>query len=654
MCGILGIVAAEPTGEDVLRHTLRRMGLWQYHRGPDGWGEWLSDRVALGHNRLAILDLEHGQQPMSSERGDIQVVFNGEIYNFKELWRELESKGYRFRTDHSDTEVIVHGFTEWGERLFDRLEGMFAVGIWDEAQRRLVLGRDRLGIKPLYLAQTDHGLLFASEPKTLLASDWVDRSTSPTALLDYFMFRATRSPATLVRGIEKLSAGTFCTYDPTRRMLHQHRYWRPARGAVEPLDDATVERNAEDAIEDAVTSHLVSDVPLGVFLSGGVDSSLVAAMARKHSDVAGFTVGTHSPLDESTYAQTVADHLGMPLHVRWVTGPDFRDRFDDWAYHNDDPVSDPSALALMLLTEHARDHDMKVMLAGEGADELFGGYHSYLFLSAYVLLARGGRVPALFARSLVRGRVERVSRDYLSLLPHLTFFGSAQLTMASERASLFVGEAGDHVREWEEAAFASLDDVPAPLRAAMVFDQETRLPDDLLSRTDRATMAYSLEARVPFLDRAVVELSNGLRDRDCVTLLPPRMKPLLKRLAARQVPASAVYRKKRGFNIPLEGWLTVDFRERIQDFLERRRIDSLDYDYVADLYRLHLEGRHRSALLWAWLVLEQWHELWIDGAAAPRRPAIVADRDAYETLVAAGEGRVTSAPKLSSGTTVKT
>ena len=464
--------------------------------------------------------------------------------HYRALWGELESKGYRFRTDHSDTEVIVHGYSEWGEGLFDRLEGMFAIGIWDAVRQRLVMGRDPLGIKPLYYALTNRGLLFASEPKALLASDWVDRTMRPTAVLDYFMFRAPRSPSTLLRDVEKLPAGTWCTYDTHDCRIRLHRYWRPVRVASPGLKRADLDRRTEDLIESAVVSHLEADVPVGVFLSGGVDSSLIAAMARRHSEVAGFTVGTHHPKDESGYAQTVADHLGMSLHVQRVTGTDFLERFDEWAYHNDDPVSDPSALALMILTRHARDHGMKVMLAGEGADELFGGYYSYLFVMAYALMARSGSRASRIPGRVNRGRAPGWIGDYLSQLPELKFYGSAHVTSAVDRSSLFSGEAGTHLHEWEESMFPTIGRTGNPARAAMLFDQQTRLPDDLLTRTDRATMAYSVEARVPFLDRSVVEFSNSLRDRQCLTLVPPRMKMLLKRVAARHVPASAIYRRK--------------------------------------------------------------------------------------------------------------
>jgi asparagine synthase (glutamine-hydrolysing) len=634
MCGILGIVSSERRQDLDLVPVLRRMGLWQYHRGPDGWGEWSADGVALGQNRLAILDLVHGKQPMSSSDSRVQVVFNGEIYNFAELWKELTQKGYRFRTDHSDTEVIVHGYCEWGAGVFERLEGMFAIAIWDVSQQALFLARDRLGIKPLYYASTDQGLLFASEPKTILASGSVQPRLNLGALPDYFMFRAAVGPATLLEGVTKVSAGTWCRYDRSSGMGAATAFWRPQVSKPPPSELQLTEQVLERTLEAAVVSHLVADVPVGLYLSGGVDSSLLAALVAKHARISAFTVGTHSKLDESLFATRVADHLGLPLHVRWVTGDDFLARFDDWSFFNDDPVADPSALALMLITEHAREGGMKVMLAGEGADELFGGYSSYVRYRGYSLLSRGP-----WARSVAKlfgGRVRGVDGDYLSSLGNLAFFGSAHVMHEPDRRSLFTGGVAD-LTPWEAQAFPRHDPRTDVVRSAMLSDQTVRLPNDLLPRTDRATMAYSIEARVPYLDRRVVELANGLPADLCLRLLPLQPKWLLKRIAARHVPREVIYRHKRGFNMPVEQWLAVDFSDRIDEFLRQRSIDALNYDYLETLRRDHNGGRHRAALLWAWLILEQWYRLWIRGEARPQRPAIISDAHAYELLTQANQ-----------------
>jgi asparagine synthase (glutamine-hydrolysing) len=386
-----------------------------------------------------------------------------------------------------------------------------------------------------------------------------------------------------------------------------------------------------EVIQRAVSSHLVADVPVGVFLSGGVDSSLVTALASREQPIEAFAIGTRSPLDESRHAQDVADHLGISLHLRWVHGNDFRDRFEQWSYFNDDPVSDPSALALMLLSEHARSHGMKVMLAGEGADELFGGYATYQVVSAFDRLARLGRLGAAIGRRSPRRGGLRIIDDYARELPRVRFFGSSHVLTAEDRRSLLLDADVQSVEEWERRAFWDCGGAQ-PARSAMLFDQLTRLPDDLLSRTDRATMAYSLEARVPYLDRSVVELANRLADEECISLVPPRTKMLLKRLAAANVPRTAVYRKKRGFNLPVEQWLIEDFREVVEGFLAARRIEALNYNFVTSLYRRHVDGEHRAALLWAWLVLEQWHESWIAGRPPTVDPPQIVDRQSYELL----------------------
>jgi asparagine synthase (glutamine-hydrolysing) len=631
VCGILGLVHREPIDERDLAQRLAAMGLWQYHRGPDGWGEWIGPGVGLGHNRLAIIDLEHGHQPMAAEDGSVQVVFNGEIYNFAALWKELAEKGYRFRTDHSDTEVIVHGYREWGAGVFERLEGMFAIAIWDARRRRLVLARDRAGIKPLYYAANERGLVFASELKTILASGWIEPRMNASALPDYFMFRAAAGTSTLLEGVVKVAPGSWCVYDAAEGIGESRRYWEPRALDRPPTREKTSEELVEEVVEDAAVSHLVSDVPIGLFLSGGVDSSLLAALVAPHARLEAFTVGTRSALDESGFASQVADRLRLQLRVRWVTGDDFRDRFDDWAYFNDDPVADPSALALMLLAEHARESGMKVMLAGEGADELFGGYHSYLRYRAYSLL---GAVPALRGGQRLLPAARTADRDYLGSLGDLAFYGSAHVMSARDRQSLFAGETASSILDWEEHAFLR-NGGNGDVRSAMVFDQVVRLPNDLLPRTDRATMAYSLEARVPYLDRRVMELANSLSGDACVRLMPPSGKWLLKRVAARHVPRQVVYRRKRGFDLPVARWLTVDFAERVDTFLRERRIDALDYGYLASLVAEHRRGRHRAPLLWAWVVLEQWYRLWIERQATPNQPAIVSDRAAYHHLVAA-------------------
>ncbi len=635
MCGIAGIINPECTSVAELRQQLRRMGLWQFHRGPDDWGEWIQGPVALGHNRLSILDIEMGHQPMASVDGTVQVLFNGEIYNFRDLWQELAKKGHSFRTKHSDTEVILNGYREWGCDVFEKLEGMFAIAIWDHTNRSLFLARDRTGIKPLFYAVIKGGgLIFGSEPKSILATGLVQPDFDVDQLTSYFSFRAPRNPHSMLKGISKLTAGCFLRYQMTRGVEAPVQYWSGQLTEALTQSIESSEEQVEQKLEASVLSHLVSDVPVGLFLSGGVDSSLIAALLSKHHvPIDAFTVGTDSPLDETPYATRVARHLGITLHVHKVTRKDFFSHFEKWAYMNDDPVSDPSALALMVLAEYAREHGMKVMLAGEGADELFGGYSSYLRYLAFCLLAKVPLAPIVGAA--VAKRFKGRNGDYLKTLGNLRFLGTGHLTDAWIRNELFTPDlCRDPDFSFPEVTNFQQDRIGlSPLRTALLFDQKVRLPDDLLARTDRATMACSLETRVPFLDRQVVEWANTLPDSSCINLPRRSGKLVLKRMLSRYIPSELVYRSKRGFDLPLATWLTQEFREVILDYLSDRLIPGLEYAFIARIHHIHCAGDTRyTATLWAWLVMEQWYRLWIQSRAAPATPFIISNSVVYESL----------------------
>jgi asparagine synthase (glutamine-hydrolysing) len=577
MCGISAIVTDQPRTPDQIRASVRRMGLWQHHRGPDDWGEWITPQVGLGHNRLAIIDVEKGQQPMASPDEAVRVVYNGEIYNYRDLWRELQSKGHTFRTDHSDTEVIVNGYLEWGSDVFSRLHGMFAVALWDERARALVVARDRSGIKPLYLAELPGGgLVVASEPKAIVGSGVLDCPFRPEGLPEYFLFRAPRGPHTLWRNVFKIQPGHFATYRPGRGLGAQRPYWVPTEQPVVTASPAQADQELESRLSMSVEGHLISDVPVGVFLSGGVDSSAVAALAAPISRLSAFTIGTDSVLDETPFAARVARHLDLPFHDRRVSSEDFLGRLEDWAHVNDDPSADPSALALMLLSEHARDHGYKVMLGGEGADELFGGYNAYVRFLFFWRLAQvplAGRIgPAL--SGWVNGR----ERDYLRTLRRPRFFGTGHLTDRRLLESLLTEDLAGSIIRMYGSDLGVVDHPERPARAAMRFDQVTRLPDDLLMRTDRASMFFSLETRVPYLGTEVVEWANRLDDRSCLRLRGGDTKRPLKRLAARLVPADVVYRKKRGFDLPLREWLLSDPHFAAEDLLLERAVPGLSSD----------------------------------------------------------------------------
>ncbi|MDR4484992.1 MAG: asparagine synthase (glutamine-hydrolyzing) [Nitrospirales bacterium] len=635
MCGIVGIINPECTTAAELRHQLRRMGLWQFHRGPDEWGEWIQGHVALGHNRLSILDLEMGHQPMASSDGAIQVLFNGEIYNFRDLWDELAKKGHCFWTKNSDTEVILNGYREWGSGVFEKLEGMFAIAIWDQTHGSLLLARDRTGIKPLFYAvMKGGGLIFGSEPKAILASGLLNPHFDVDQLTSYFSFRAPRTPHCMLKGMSKLAAGYFLRYQKNSGVEAPIQYWSGHPTEVLSQSIKISEEQVEQKLEASVLSHLVADVPLGLFLSGGVDSSLMAALlSKQHIPIDAFTVGTDSPLDETPYATRVAKHLGITLHVHKVTSKDFFAHFEKWAYMNDDPVSDPSALALMVLTEYARGHGMKVMLAGDGADELFGGYSSYLRYLAFCFIAKIPLAP--FVGTALADYCKGRNGDYLRTLGNLRFLGTGHLTDAWIRNEMFTPDLcrDPHFSLTEASNFQPDRISLSLLRTALLFDQKVRLPDDLLARTDRATMACSLETRVPFLDRQVVELANKLSDECCINLPRRNGKLVLKRILSRYLPSDLVYRSKRGFDLPLATWLTLEFREVISDYLSDRLVPGLEYRFIGQIYHIHCKSDARyTATLWAWLVMEKWYRLWIQKRATPALPFVVTNSAAYESL----------------------
>lgn len=606
MCGILGFLDPATDPRERLRK-IRQMGAYQAHRGPDAWGEWGDDAITLGHNRLAIIDIAGGVQPMPAFGDRHWIVFNGEIYNFPSLRRELAAQGAVFRTDHSDTEVIVEGYRLHGPAIFSRLDGMFGLALWDAAKRELVLARDRMGIKPLYFAQPrPRTVVFSSEPKALLVVLPQRPGLDAAGLANYFLYRAPLHPDSLFAGIQKVPPGGVITFSLAndRRSDDEiaHAACVPVMHRQEAID------RLEAVLKNACLSHLIADVPVGLFLSGGVDSSLVAALASTAQRLTAFTVATDSVVDERAHARAVADHLGLDLRVRVVSARDLLDQFDAWSYFNDDPVADPSALALMILSETARAEGQRVMLSGEGADELFGGYPAYL---RYLLAAKLRRLPGPLRRGLSRWGGYRLE-DYAAQHA-IHYLGTAHVSSSAVRRAL--------IPDLQTTAVPTRSGYPGPasrLREALLLDQTYRLANDVLMRTDRATMSASLEARVPLLDNHVVAAANRLPDAQVCRLWGLKTKPLLKQIAARHVPPRVVYRAKVGFDLPIDRWLAADFRERIEERLSRRHVAALDYAVLRRSYDALLAGRKgQSPLLWAWLTFEQWHQRWVEAAPAP-------------------------------------
>jgi asparagine synthase (glutamine-hydrolysing) len=632
MCGIVGAVKLQGTSQWRLSPDVcARMMATLSYRGPDGMGDWTSPdgNCWLGHTRLAIIDRAGGHQPMANEDASVFLTFNGEIYNHPELRRALEAAGHRF-TSRCDTESLVHGYEQWGARgLVERARGMFAVALYDAKHRTFLLARDRLGIKPLYYAVVDGVLLFASEIKAILAYPGVGREVDREALTQYLTFRYVPSPLTMFRGVSKLPAGHFMEFQVDGVLPPAPvRYWDVSHRRTDVSFDEALER-VDSLLEGAVDSHLMSDVPLGAQLSGGVDSSLIVAHMERlrqrngsKERVRTFSIGfDEGAFSELPYARQVSERYGTEHHEVIVGFADFVREFARLCWVYDEPVSEPAAIPTYLLCRFARQH-VTVMLTGEGGDELFGGYPKCAVDQYDHYL---NWMPTGMRRAALRGAA--------SVLP----FSKRRARIALENLS--IADEAQRLASW----FSGFDDVgvaqlvqpgvlngrgPAerlrddlarcdsshPLDRMLYADLHTWLVDDLLIKGDRMSMASSVEARVPFLDHPLVEYAAGL---------PPAFKAkgsgtkiLLKKLAERYIPRETIYRRKVGFTVPLTPWFQGPLREFVRGIVLGERALARGYfrpEVVTRLVDDHLEGRvDRGRSLWTLLSLEIWHRLFVD------------------------------------------
>ncbi len=628
MCGICGIVSANgPADPD----RLARMSAKLVHRGPDSDGTFAGGQAALAARRLAIIDLETGDQPIANEDGTVHVVQNGELYNYRELREELERDGHRFRT-HGDTEVLVHLYERDGPAFARRLRGMFAVALWDAARRRLVLARDRYGIKPLYYRSDGDGLEFASELRALPRGE-IDLD----ALEAFLAFNSIPAPLTIFREARKLPPGHLLVWEGGQARLE--RYARPAPAPVEELredDEAELIEELRSRLRDSVRAHLVSDVPVGVLLSGGIDSSALAALAAQEisEPVRTFSIGFEErSFDELSDARLVAKRYGT-RHRELVMRPDAALLLPALAEAFDEPFADSSALPTYLVSRLAAE-DVKVALSGEGGDELFGGYYTYV---ADLLALRAGSLARL-ARPLVERlptSTARASFDYKAKrfvrgadLPPLERHHSwKEIFSADARAELTGRRNGFDPVDLYRERFAETDRAELLARLQDV-DLGLYLVDDLLVKTDRASMAHSLEARVPYLDPAVTNLALALPTRHRVRGL--RKKVLLRKAVAPLVPERIVRGKKRGFSIPAAAWLRGELEPFARETLSPetlRRQGFFRPEVVRALIDRHVAGEEDlSRQLWGLLAFTLWHERHVErepGALSePRLEALV-------------------------------
>mgnify|MGYP005842855677 CR=1 FL=1 len=634
MCGIVGMLQGADA-PPLSRSLLHAMNQSLEHRGPDDGGLHLEEGVGLGHRRLSIIDLGLGHQPLFNEDGSVAVVFNGEIYNFRALADELRAAGHQFRT-HSDTEVLVHGWEQWGEALVPRLRGMFAFGLWDRARQCLFLARDRIGIKPLYYAPlADGGLIFASELKALLVHPGCPREVEPQAVEDYLAFGYVPDPRTILGGVHKLPPGHTLRIERGGEPRCR-RYWQLQLAPEEPAPtpEALVEH-----LDEAVRSHLVADVPVGAFLSGGVDSSAVVALmaGAMDSPVQTTSIGFGDPqYNETDYAEQVARRYHTDHQTRQVDPDDF-DLVERLAGIYDEPFADSSAMPTYRVCELARQR-VKVVMSGDGGDELLGGYRRYrwyrreeqlraalpLGLRRALFGALGAAYPKLdWAPRPLRARAtfQALAMDSLEgYLDAVTVVGEGlrrSLYAAGFRRELQGYRAVEVLRR--HAGDAPRD----PLLRAQHLDFHTYLPGDILTKVDRASMAHGLEVRVPVLDHQLIEWAA--RVPASAKVHGGQGKYLLKRAVEPYLPRDLLYRPKMGFAVPLAGWFRGPLRERVTATLEGEwLLDSgvFEPDAVRRLLDEHLRGaRDHSAPIWALLMLAGFQRNLAEGDHARGRDA---------------------------------
>jgi asparagine synthase (glutamine-hydrolysing) len=628
VCGICGIVSANGP---VDAERLARMSAKLVHRGPDSDGNFADGPAALAARRLAIIDLETGDQPIANEDGTVYVVQNGELYNYRQLRAELERDGHRFRTQ-GDTEVLVHLYERDGLAFPRRLRGMFAVALWDSTLRRLVLARDRFGIKPLYYRIDRGGLDFASELRALPRGE-IDLD----ALEAFLAFNSIPAPLTIFREARKLPPGHLLVWE--RGEVRLERYARPGpvpAGELREDDEAELIEELRARLRDSVRAHLVSDVPVGVLLSGGIDSSAVAALAAQETSepVRTFSIGFEErSFDELADARLVADRYGT-RHRELVLRPDAALLLPALADAFDEPFADSSALPTYLVSQLAAG-DVKVALSGEGGDELFGGYYTYV---ADLLALRAGGV-ARVARpfiELLPTSTARASFDYKAkrfargahLPPLERHHAWKEIFSADARAELTGRRNGFDPVDLYRARFAETEGAELLARLQDI-DLGIYLVDDLLVKTDRASMAHSLEARVPFLDPVVTNLALALPTRHRVRGL--RKKVLLRKAVAPLVPERIVRGKKRGFSIPAAAWLRGDLEPFARGMLNAdtlRRQGFFRPEVVTALIDRHVDGKDDlSRQLWGLLAFTLWHERHVErepvALSEPRMEALV-------------------------------
>jgi len=629
LCGITGFTTKNWTapGERIQEATATLI-----HRGPDQQGVFQSNLFSMGATRLKILDLDSGNQPILSDDGDTGIVFNGEIYNHLELRAELEKLGHRF-TSHSDTETVLHAFIQWDKNCFSRMRGMFAVALWTKSKKRIVLARDRMGIKPLYITRIGEDLFFGSELKALFVHPEIDRRLSLCGLDCYLALNYIPSPWTLVDGIEKLPPGEWLEW--TDGKISTAAYWRLPFGVSGDLPLESAREELDSLLQDAVREHLISDVPLGVWLSGGIDSSTILHYAAKasSSQLKTFSISFRGrSFDETEYVHRAAKQYGTDHQELDLTPEeDLRGAIEEFAYFSDEPSADAGALPVWFLSKLSKTKTT-VALSGEGADELFGGYLTY---RANRLAARARLLPRSISQLALAGfRYWPVSDEKISFEYKVKRFLEGTL-MPPARAHVYWNGTFSDVEKYSllkkklpsslNQILAELDGLPPSpddLAPYLWFDQKYFLADDILTKSDRMSMAHSVEVRPPFLDHRIVEFAAKLPAS--LKIRGTQQKFLLKELMKDKLPPEILQRRKIGFDIPAHEWLRGPLRSLLVDALDHGAAEygELFRTDVIDTYlRLHLERKANVGYhLWGLLVLFLWMKKWRIQTASSATP----------------------------------
>jgi asparagine synthase (glutamine-hydrolysing) len=632
MCGIAGRFNYDPL-RPVDREVLAAMTDAVRHRGPDAAGYHVAPGIGLGHRRLSIIDLSTGDQPLGNENGTVWTIFNGEIYNFAEVRRELTAHGHQFRTG-SDTEVIVHGYEQWGERCVEKFRGMFAFAVWDQVARRLLLARDRVGVKPLYYADLPgRGIVFGSELKSLLEDPEVPRQWRPDALDAYLTLLYIPAPATIYAGIHKLEPGHILVAD--KGGIRISRYWDlEFTGDGDDGREADYLEELDSLLRESVALRQIADVPLGAFLSGGIDSSAVAAYMVETSPRPPVTISVgfdHAAYDELAHAKRVAEHLGCEFHPRTVT-PDIVSLLPKLAWHFDEPFADSSAVPTYYVSKAAREL-VTVALSGDGGDEMWAGYARHKVerweQRARTAMGPAAAVAGMLARALPLSVKGARSLRHLATSPDQAYAIKHAYGMfePDAKSRLYSGDFGASVRHADP--FARFRDAYArcqsadPLDRGLYVDVHTYMIDDILTKVDRMSMAVSLEAREPLLDHKLLEFAA--RVPTTLKLKDGRSKFLLRKALERKVPRDILERGKQGFAAPIGEWLRGPLAPMAESLLADGRLRDrgiFNDREVSRLWTEHRDGRgdHRHRL-WELMMLELWFRQFIDQAPARARLA---------------------------------